>query len=109
MGKKDAIHELTNILARALRHKIGSIVNANEVYAKRYAKDADILMKEVKKVAIKINWNNHDKIKLKDELERKLRDGLEKRDFLDNKKFDIMDEEMDKALEELKLLPNGNA
>ena len=44
MGKTDSLHELTNILAKALRHKIGGIVNPNEIYAQKYARDADMLM-----------------------------------------------------------------
>jgi len=34
MSKKDSISELTNLLAIALRHKIGSIVNENEIYVR---------------------------------------------------------------------------
>jgi|SRR3989344_3629217 len=98
MSKTKIIHELTNLLAKALRHKIGSIVNSNEIYAQKYAKDSEILMKEAQKIAIKENWNNYDKVKIKKELERKLKLELEKKDFLDNKKFEIMEEEVEKAL-----------
>lgn len=104
MSKKRAIHELTNLLAIALRHKIGSIVNPDEVYAQKYAKDAEILMKEAGKIALRENWNNDDKIKIKEELRRKLKLELEKRDFLDNKKFELIDSEIDKALKFLRLV-----
>ena len=43
MGKNKDICELTNILAKALRHRIGAIVNSDELYAQKYARDADIL------------------------------------------------------------------
>lgn len=104
MSRKRTIHELTNLLAIALRHKIGSIVNPDEIYAQKYAKDAEILMKEAGKIAIKENWNNYDKIKIKEELNRKLKQELEKREFLDNRKFEFINEEINRALKLLRLV-----
>ncbi|MDP1695853.1 MAG: hypothetical protein Q8L29_03000 [archaeon] len=103
MGKTSDIHELTNILAKALRHKIGAMVNSNEIYAEKYAKDADLLIKEAKKIVFRQNWNSYDKSRIKNELRKKLRLELEKKDFLDDRKFDMMDEEMTKVLKELEL------
>ena len=103
MNKNKLISELTNILAIALRHKIGGIVNFNEIYAQKYSKDADILIKEAEKIAFGKNWNFQDKARIKEELKRKLKLELESKDFLDKKKFDIMDEEMEKALKSLNL------
>ena len=104
MGKKQVIRELTNILAIALRHKIGGIVNFNEIYAQKYSKDADVLMKEAEKISIGKNWNMQDKIRIRKELENKLKDELEKKEFLDKKKFEIMDEEIERALKSLNLI-----
>ena len=103
MSKNQNIHELTNILAIALRHKIGSIVNKDEIYAQKYAKDYEIFLKEAVKISLRENWNDSDKIKIKNELKGKLRDELEKREFIDNKKFDIMDREINNILGVLKL------
>lgn len=103
MSKTKIIRELTNILAIALRHKIGSIVNENEIYAHKYAKDADVLLKEAQKVALKENWNHNDKERIREELKNKLKAELEEKEFLNARKFDIMDEEMGKALALLKL------
>lgn len=98
MSKKGKIDELVNVLAVALRHKIGSIVNPDEIYAQKYAKDAEILMKEVLKISAGINWGIQDKCRIKDDLKIRLRQELEKKDFLDSKKFELMDEEIEKAL-----------
>lgn len=98
MSKKGKIQELVNLLAIALRHKIGSMVNPDEIYAQKYAKDAELLMKEALKVSIGINWNIQDKAKIKEGLKKKLKLELESKDFLDNKKFELMDEEIGKAL-----------
>ena len=98
MGKNKDMDELTNLMTKALRHKIGSIVNKDEFYANKYDKDAEIIMKGEEKVLLRQNWNNYDKVKIKEQLKIKLQKDLEKKDFLDNKKFDIMDEEIDKAL-----------
>jgi len=98
MSKTKNIQELTTILSIALRHKIGSIVNQNEIYAQKYAKDAEVLIKEAQKISLKENWNNYDKEKIKEILKKKLKYELEKREFLDNKKFDILEDEMSKVL-----------
>jgi hypothetical protein len=98
MGKNKDIDELTNLMTKALRHKIGSIVNKDEFYAGKYAKDAENIMKEAEKVLLRQNWNGYDKLKIRKDLRSKLRKELEQKDFLDNKKFDIMDSEIEKAL-----------
>ena len=103
MSKNQNIHELTNILAIALRHKIGSIVNKDEIYAQKYAKDYEMFLKEAIKISLRENWNDSDKIKIKNELKIKLKDELEKREFIDNKKFDIIDGEINTLLRVLKL------
>lgn len=103
MNKKDTINELTNILAVALRHRIGSIVNDQEVYAQKYARDSEVLLNEAEKLSLMINWNQYDKIKIKESLKKKLKEELEKKDFLSSKKFEIMDKEIEKALVFLKL------
>lgn len=98
MNKRKAINELTNILAIALRHKIGSRVNSNEIYAEKYAKDADVLIKEAQKVSFRENWNYENKEEIKNLLKTKLLIELEKKKFIDNKKFELVDEEIKKAL-----------
>ena len=103
MGKKETIHKLTTLLAIALRHKIGSIVNKDEIYASKYAKDADVLIKEAQKIVITLNLNIYDKPKLKSELKKKLNDELEKKDFLDDGKYEFIDEEIEKVLKELEV------
>lgn len=98
MGKRSDIEQLANLTSKALRHRIGSIVNENEIYAARYAKDAETIMKEAEKIVNKWNWNNYDKEQIKEKLRKKLEKELTEKDFLDNKKFEIMDEEINKAL-----------
>ncbi len=103
MGKNRVIQELTNILTQSLRHKIGSIVNPNELYTEKYMKDAEILFDKAERVSKLDNWNINDKIKIGEELKRKLKLELESKEFLNERKFDIMDEEIDKALKSLNL------
>jgi hypothetical protein len=98
MNKNKLIDELTNVLSASLRHKIGSIVNENELYAQKYAKDADFLLKEAGKIASELHWNLDDKAIIKRELERKLRLELEKKEFLNEKKFEFVDKEIEFAL-----------
>ena len=101
MGKKDDINQLTNILSRALRHKIGSIVNKNEFYTEKYAKDSEHLIKEAEKVLDRRNWNNEDKTIIKEELREKLFKELKEKEFIDDEKYDIMDVEIEKVLGDL--------
>ena len=104
MGKNKSFYELINLIVVALRHKIGSIVNPNEVYANKYAKDAETLMNEARKSARQENWNNYEIQEIGKEVRKKLRKELEEKTFLDNKKFDIMNREIEKVLKELGLL-----
>jgi len=103
LGKNKTIHELTTLIAISLRHKIGSLVNKNEIYAQRYAKDSEILLREARKVSVKENWNKEDKLRIKEESRIKLRKELEERSFLDNSKFDLIDRELDRVLGDLGL------
>ena len=104
MGKKDDIEQLTNLMTKALRHKIGSIVNEDELYAAKYAKDSETIMKEAEKAAGKQNWNRYDKDTIKEKLLIKLKKELAEKEFLDNRKFDVMDDEVKKALANLDLV-----
>ncbi|MFH1053592.1 MAG: hypothetical protein V1740_04225 [Candidatus Woesearchaeota archaeon] len=104
MGKKDDIEKLTNLMCVALRHRIGSIVNQDELYSPKYAKDADSILKEAEKVVVKQNWNDHDKKIIREKLRKKLKKELIDKDFLDDKKFGIMDREIERALEEFDLV-----
>jgi NAD dependent epimerase/dehydratase family enzyme len=104
MGKRNIIDELTTRLAIALRHKIGSIVNENEIYAQKYSKDAEVLINQCKPLVLKKNWNLQDKQEIKRQLRLKLEKELKERDFIDNKKFEIMNQEIEKALEEIELI-----
>ena len=103
MGKNKDIQELASLMTKALRHKIGSIVNKDEFYANKYAKDAEVIMKEAEKVLLRQNWNNYDKVKIRGQLKAKLLKELKQKDFLDNKKFEIMDDEINNALKEFYL------
>ena len=103
MSKKNIIDEFTNILAVALRHKIGSIVNPNALYAERYAKDSEIFFKQAEKIN-RGNWNSRDKLEIKQELIIKLKKELEKKDFLPDEKYVYMDDEINKSLTSLGII-----
>lgn len=103
MNKRKTIAELTNILAIALRHRIGSIVNSNEIYASKYAKDADVLIKEAQKLSLRQNWNKEDKQEIKKQTKEKLRVELEKKDFIENRKYTLIDKETHDVLLSLNL------
>ncbi len=104
MGKNDIIREISNLMASSLAHKIGSIVNEKEIYADKYRKEASTLLSEARKKSKKIHWNSHDKVEIKKTLKDKLIKELERRDFLNDKKFDLVDEEVERVLKELELL-----
>lgn len=103
MSKKSDIEQLTNLMSKALRHRIGSIVNEDEIYAARYAKDAETIMKAAEKIVNNWNWNNYDKGQIKEKLRKKLEKELTEKDFLSSRKFEIMDEEINKALKKFNL------
>jgi len=70
MGKRDNLRELVNILVKALRHRIGGMVNPDELYAEKYAKDADVLLGQARRVLVRENWNDYDKSLIKEELNK---------------------------------------
>ena|SRR3989344_3367980 len=98
MSKKAQINKITSILSISLRHKIGAIVNSNELYAQKYSRDAEILFKEAEKLVLREKWNNKDKTKIKEQLEKKLKKELGEKTFLDNKKFELISGEIDVAM-----------
>src|SRR3989344_5772666 len=104
MSKNDSLNELVNLLVNSLSHKIGSIVNNGTLYAKKYRKDSENFLGQAKEISKSNHWNNYDNIEIKSTLKRKLINELERKPFLDNKKFDLVDEEVEKALKELNLL-----
>ena len=101
MSKKTDMEELTNIVAKALRHRIGSKVNPDEFYASQYAEDTEILMREAQKVSMREHWNQDDKKQMKELLAKKLKRELEKKGFLPEKKFELMEGEIEGALKGL--------
>src|SRR3989344_5335078 len=103
MGKNKDIQELASLMAVSLRHKIGSLVNKDEVYAQKYAKDAENIMKEAEKVLLRQHWNQADRKRIRELLRARLHDELAQKEFLEHKKFEIMDEEMNKALQAFEL------
>jgi hypothetical protein len=103
MGKRDDINELTALLSLTLTHRIGSLVNPDEIYSEKYRKESDVFLKRAIKISLRYNWNMDNKIKIREFLEKKLRESLEKRDFLDNKKFKLMEKEINSVLKFLNL------
>ncbi|MEK6812630.1 MAG: hypothetical protein AABX86_00780 [Nanoarchaeota archaeon] len=103
MSKKDTLRELVNILVKSLRHKIGSIVNEDALYAAKYAKDAEILLKEAQKVHLREHWNRDDKIEIKERLANELRIELTSKEFIADQKFDYIEKEIKEALRILDL------
>ncbi len=101
MSKKDNLKEMINILTKSLRHKIGSIVNQDEIYASKYAKDAEVLMREAKRVSLRENWNNYDKIEIKNKLKEELIKELKSKEFIDDRKFEYVDGEVEWAMKEM--------
>jgi len=94
MSKKDNINKLTNYLALALSHKIGSMVNSNELYANKYRKEYNNYIEMAKAIVFEENFNLYDREEIKQTLMKKLEAELRKKDFIDNKKFDLIEEEI---------------
>lgn len=103
MSKNDEIKTLVKLLAKGLCHKIGGIVNLDALYSQKYLKEADTFFSVAKNISIKLNLNLSDKERIKVELVSALRRELENRTFLDEKKFNYINKEVDWALKMLKI------
>jgi hypothetical protein len=103
MGRSKTIEELTNLLALSLRHKIGSIVNNEDIYSKKYADESKILLDNAKRNIFGITFNFYEKKEIANKLRIKLKKELEFKAFLKVEKFEIMEREMNLVLMELGL------
>ncbi|MEK6890315.1 MAG: hypothetical protein AABX35_03950 [Nanoarchaeota archaeon] len=103
MGKKKEIDMLTTFIADALRHRIGALLGLDKKYFRKYIFEYQERMNLAKKVIQKNHFNSYDETIIKEKVIHKLNNELASREYIDNKKFDIMDEEIEKALKELEL------
>jgi len=103
MGKNSDIDQITTILSTALRHKIGAILGMDKKYFRKYEIEFSARRDLAKKILKECNFNSYDKNKITILLKRKLERELERRDYINQKKFEIMDEEIEKVLKELEL------
>ncbi|MBI2136228.1 hypothetical protein HYU06_04095 [Candidatus Woesearchaeota archaeon] len=101
MSKSRDIQELTGLLSQSLRHKIGSIVNKQELYATQYAKNAATILKRAAVVSKRHTWNRDEKAEIRTMLYNKLYNELKQKTFLHERKFEMIDDEIDKALKEI--------
>ncbi len=103
MGKRDNIKELAVFITQALAHRIGRIIDENALHAEKYRKETLNFMKLAEQVKMKENWNSSDLILLRETVKNNLERELARRTYIDNRKFDIMGEEIEKVLRELEL------
>ena len=89
MGKKHDLDEASTLISTALRHKIGSLVNFQEPYADRYAKDSVVLTKEARKVLLRHNWNADDKRELQELVKKKLHKELKEKNVHRRRKISL--------------------
>ena len=103
MGKKRDIKEMVTLISLALTHKIGSLVNPDEIYSEKYKRESDSFLKQATKISLRQNWNKDDKAKIKEVLKKRLKDDLSKKDFIDDKKFSLIDSEINSVLNSMGL------
>ena len=101
MGKKSEIDKLTSIIAGALRHKIGALVGRDEIYAKKYMSEFSARLEMAKKIAKNSNFNSFDRQTIKSKAKYKLKKELEERPYIDDKKYELMDDEIEQVFEEI--------
>lgn len=104
MGKNDTINTLVKLLSHALTHKIGALIEKSSTYAEKYYKESINFFNLSRKEAIKENWNEYDKVLIKKELRNILTKELNRKQFIDERKFSLIDKEIEEALKEIGLL-----
>jgi len=104
MVKNDIIKELTNLLALAVVHKIGSIVGFNEIFSKKYEKEVENFIQQAGDIKLEENWNNYDKEIIKNETKSKILKKLKEKDYLNESKYDFVDREIEKVLKKVDLI-----
>lgn len=103
MGKNDDIRELAKLLSFAVAHRIGQIINPDAIYAEKYQKESRNFVIQAEGINLGKHWNSYDKIIIKKEVRKKTLLELINKEHIADKKFEIMDEEINKILKELEL------
>ena len=103
MGKNSNLKILARFIALGVAHKVGQLINPNSLYAEKYDKESMNFMEQAKDIKQKENWNSYDKEEIRKEVKTETIKELNQRTYLDNKKFDITDSEIDKSLKEIGL------
>ncbi len=101
MGKNSNLKQLARFMALAVAHKIGQLMNLNAIYAEKYEKEYKNFMEQAKNIKSRENWNNANKEEIKKEVKSETIKELKRKSHIDDKKFDIMDNEIALSLKEL--------
>ena len=102
MGKQKEIGEIAGFIAFAALHKIASLLNPSAIYAEKYRKEYTNFVKQAEHIFLGKNWNMDDKDKIRAEAQKQAHNALQSRDYIEKKKFKLLDREITEVLEELK-------
>ncbi len=103
MGKSDTVQELARLIGLAVAHSIGYILNPSSIYADKYRKEILNFMSLAAKTRDKEHWNVSDLRLIKAKAIEETNYELSRRDYLDLRKFELIDGEIEKMLRELEL------
>ena len=104
MSKSGYIEEIATILATSLSHKIGAILGKDKLYRRKYYIEFIQRKEFAKEKIVSCNLNPQDKQIIKEKIAYRLRKQLEKKEFIGDEKFNLIDSEINELLNELGLL-----
>jgi hypothetical protein len=103
MSKKEEINKLVSALANSLTHEIGAIVNEKSLYVEKYRKESENFIVISKDILNVLNLNREDKAHIRAALKIELDKELTKRNYLDIKKFKLVDQKIEEVLRDLRI------
>ncbi len=94
MGKREQIKEIARFAALAVVHKIGGLLNPNAIYAEKYKKEYLNFVQQAENLLLGRNWNRQDREAIREETGKQAQLELRRREYIGEKKFEIMNGEI---------------
>ena len=104
MGKSDHLQTLARMIALAVAHKIGYLIQSDSDYAKKYQKEYMNFMRQAESINFLEHWNDFDKEQILQISRKKVTDELSARTYLKAEKFTIIEKELFNVMHDLGLL-----
>ena|SRR3989344_6498136 len=104
MGKRDKIHTLARLIALAVAHRIGVLLDLHSTYANKYRKECANFIRQAENTQWGEHWSSSDKKEILETAKKESLRELAARTYLAPEKFKLLEKEILYVMHELKIL-----